>query len=546
MRRVHALIALLASTVSLLAQVTVTTNDYAFAGAQSGRHVVRNSQGVLYAASIEEATPGQRPIVVHASYDGGATWTKVVSGGINDATTGACGSNPTNALSIAIDDQDRLHFRWGRFYYPSFFAGYYRWLDTRTGILGPTVDVHALVGAPATSRTTACNVATGPNGDVWITAPSTSSWRTQLLRSNLPYASNSTFTSVGVVSQTASAQSVRMAVDAAGNVHCAYYENTGTGDYRHRMYDAATGSWGTATDLGNLAAPNDYWGRLVCDILGNTHILCVRDSSIAPQIVYFRRDLAGSFTPPVTVASFTSAQLGSNNYHIVDLACDEVTGDVYVLYRDLAGNGGLRIDLKILTAPSFVPFMTLTPAASGQHEIYSPRLRGALWPAFDNTQSHLHATWRQGTAKPFDLKFMNVGGPNPMLATVTFSQPTVAPGVPATVFFDAPLRANETYVPLVSCTLGQTPLPGTGAVLPVVIDGCASYYLNDPLAQLLFPLTPIGTYFATLDGQGSAQGMITPPSFVPPGLNITFVICFVTVNGVNVTEVSQVGLITLL
>ncbi len=530
--------------ISAQSTITVSSSSFPYPGVLTGGHVVRDSAGVLYLATIDESTAGIRPIQVYRSYDGGSSWTLVVPGGINDSASGLDTGVLVNQVTMAIDDQDRLHFHWGRFSYPNFYNSYYRTLDTHTGQLSPVVDVQAMLGIPTTVRTTACNVAVGPQGTVWLTAASSQSWRTQLLQSTQPYGAGGTFQSVGVVSTTASAQSVRIAVDALGSVQCTYYENTGTGDYRHRIYDVLTSTWTPATDLGNLAAPNDYWGDVACDLMGNTHMLVFVDaagSNPQPMLEYYRRDPTGVFQGPVTIMSATSTQFGSNNRYVIDLACDEATGDAYVLYRDFVNGGSLAFGLIPAGTTTYVPITNVTPPSSVAHQYYSPRIRGRLWPASDRTGSDFQFTWREGTSSPYLLNFQNYSASNPMLSVVGFQPaPVVTAGGVVTVTFDAPAHPSENYLPFVSCTLGLLPT-GFGVNLPVLFDDCMNFYFNDPLSPFIFMLAPYPSSFGPLDASGSATGSVAIPATAPTGIPIPLQICFLTFTGNVVTGVSQVG-----
>ncbi|MCA9321665.1 MAG: hypothetical protein KDB53_13070 [Planctomycetes bacterium] len=543
-RRTPLAIAIAVLSVCLHAQTasTVVTDPFAHAGASGGQHVVQDSSGALYLARLDGSIPNERHIALDRSFDGGLTWSNVLSSGINDAGSGSNSGVLTNVVSIAIDDQDRIHFHFARFSYPSYYNSYYRSFDTWTAQLSPLVDVHGTFGISNSARTAGCNIAVGPNGTIWLVAGSSSSWREQLLMSNMPYASNGMFTSVGIISQSASAQTTRLVVDAAGNPHCSYYENTGSGDYRHRSFDLATMTWNAHHTLGNLMAPNDYWGNLTCDLLGNTHILVNVDATGAgsPTILYYMVDAASVLSGPVVVASSTNAQFTGNNQYTTSIACEESTGDVYVAFRDFGSAGELALFFLPFGSMTPLSLGVLEPPASGVHEYYTPRIRGSLWPATNRTGADVHITWRRNVSPgPYDLRFVNFFGTNPQVPHVALSPSNiVTPGNSLVVDFIAPTHAGEIYVPVLSNTLGHGNI-GAPLELRVIPDAGTNFYFNDPLAPVLFPLTPPGSYIGFLDASGLAQGGVNVPSFVPPNLNITVYCCFVTVNGLGIVSSSS-------
>ncbi|MCA9319420.1 MAG: hypothetical protein KDB53_01735, partial [Planctomycetes bacterium] len=401
--------------------VTVATDNIGYSGSNNGKCVVRDSQGVLYMVRMAEPVAGTRTLVMDASYDGGMTWLTLITSGINDANSGETGTPLVAQVSVAIDDQDKLHVIWQRGT-SGLYNQYYCSIDPFALTATPYIDLKALMGVNLSTQTGAAGIAVDANGTVWMAMGSSSSWRAQLIHSDTPYATTGTFTSVGQISAAASAQSARIAVDLNGVIHCTYYENTGTGDYRHRAYDPVAASWSVATDLGNLSPTNDYTGAVVCDYLGNAHMVSMRDSYTSsgasnPTIVYYKRDAAGTFSAPITVMSATNAQYATvGNQYIFDIACDEVSGDVYVVFRDFSNGGELTVHVLPFGASSFTPLFQIAPANSGQHYYYAPRIRGSLYPASNNTGSDLHFTWRQMWPAPYDLKFLALGGTMPPTA----------------------------------------------------------------------------------------------------------------------------------
>lgn len=539
------LLIVLASLCPAQQPVTLHTGAFASAGASGSNTMVRASNGTLYMARIESVS-STNPIMLYASTDNGGSWASVFSAlSINTASSGLSGTDLTNNLNMVIDDADQLHFTFANLKYPSFFACWYRRLDLNTGTLSPLIDLKAAGGATISTsvRTSACAIAIGPNNEVYLAAPSGSSWKTQLLVSTQPYAFTDTFTNAGVISANGgSAQHVRLAVDSLGNVQCTYYENTGSGDYRHRTFDPITQTFGSPTDLGDLSAPNDNWGAITTDSLGNTHIVCVRNAggvatSNHPDFVYYMRDSAGTFSAPLNISSATNAQFASNNKYVMALNADQASGDCYLLFRDFALGGSLELMKKGLSDTAFSQVTQVMPATTTQHAYYVPTIHGSLWPVGNRYDgSAMHMNWREGSSSPYAARYMRLlsGGQVSFLPTAQVSS-----GSAMSVFFDDPNHPNETYIPFISCAYGQTPVLNTGFFLPVAADSCFGAYFSDPTMLFIFILGQPGSYFGTLDGTGHATGVIAIPTWVSPSFSLPIIVGFVTADSNGVTSVSQ-------
>jgi hypothetical protein len=392
-------VGLLLATPSLPAQTTIAQGSAVSFGSSAHANLVQDGAGRLYALLLEDQPNTDRALALQVSFDGGVTWNRLPTI-LNDATSGLVGPNLTNNAACAIDDQGTLHVTWAAHYYPSYYAQYYRSCDPLSGVCSPIVDVTLLQGASNTARNAAMAIAVDAANTVWLVAQSTSSWVEHLLRSTQPYAAGGTFASVGAISPTASSQTSRIAIDAQGLVHCAYYRNVSPGIYEHRAYDPQSG-WGVSTTLGNATAPQDYYGLLASDALGNVHALVAKDcaSPATWDFVYRRWDIGNGWSAETPLFQATSAQYtGIASYRIAALACNETTGRVSVLYRDLSTDGRLRVATKPLAASAFQLAADLRPGDLALHAYHEPVLRGTLFPAFNRSSSALDLAWREGVA----------------------------------------------------------------------------------------------------------------------------------------------------
>lgn len=428
-----ALLALLST--SAVAQSTIAQGSTVTFGSSAHANLVQDGAGRLFSVVLEDQPNTDRALVVRVSFDGGITWQPLPSV-INDASSGLVGPNLTNNTALAIDDQGALHITWAAHYYPSYYAQYYRSYNPNTNTASPIVDITLAQGAANTARTAAMAIAVDAANTVWLVAQSTSSWVEHLLRSTAPYAAGGSFTSVGSISPSASSQTSRIAIDAQGFVHCAYYRNVSPGIYEHRAYDPNTG-WGIETNLGNSTAPQDYYGLLTADALGNVHALYVKDSASPAtwDFAYRRWDVGNGWGSEVSIFQATSAQYtGIANYRIAAIGCNEATGRVSVLYRDLSTNGGLRLATKDLATTAFQNRVDLRTGDLGVHAYYEPVLRGTLFPAFNRAGTNLDLAWREGSGTT-TLYFQRLPECNGVIARLGAGCPDGG-GVPLTMSFE--------------------------------------------------------------------------------------------------------------
>lgn len=513
MRRFLALVLLPVLAGAAFAQVAVTVNDLASVG--TAKHTVRTSSGELYTLSVGKDASGNRPLLLHHSADGGATWTPVPVQ-LNDSSSGYNGTLLANLCALTIDDQGTLHAVWGAYSYPSPYSQWYRNYDPVTGNLSAIVSLSSITGASTGSRTAANQILVDDDNVVWIVAHGPSSWREVLLRSDNPYATGLSFTNVGTISTSASAQQTDLAIDANGLVHCSYYRNTGSGEYWHRIYDPNSG-WQTSTRLGNTAAPQDERGRLVADSFGRVHALVGVDTGNTTATWSFEYrvwDAGNGWSPALIVFTATPAQYnGIANEQIHDIAVDEVEGTVYLVYRDLAAGGMLRVASKGIFDPVFTTLQDIAPATLGQHEYYRPNIRGSLFPSFNNLNGSLDIIYQYRQTNgvpPYQLLHQRLpaGGPS-----LELSAPPVT-GTSISVDLSSLGDAGKFFLGGYS----WSDVPGVrlpdGRVVPLNIDSLFN------LSQ-----TPGNGFFTNtigqLDGSGlGSMGMNIPP--VPSLAGLSF------------------------
>jgi len=520
-------VALPVAAQAILQQSTTAGTGY------NARNLVRDGSGRLWTLSMVDVAGGDRPLVLQSSLDGGATWTSstVV---FNDAASGLNGTNLVNVCALCVDGTGKLHATWGRYYYPSYYQQYYRNYDPTTNVVSPTLVVGSVTGAAVTSRTAALDVIADASDTIWLVAHGATSWVEKLLKSTAPSAAGNTFTDVGAISPSGSAQNTRITVDAAGQIHAAFYRGVGSGNIEHRVYNPASGWATTTTILGNTTPTNDYYGMLAADDLGYVHAIVVVDAAAGSTwgFNYLRRDPNGVWSPSTPLFSATSAQYTNiANYFIFSIAADETTGKCSTVYRDLSAGGPLRLAEKNLGDATFTPVLDLRPATTASHAYYLPAIRGTLYPVSNRTGGMIDVTWRDGAAPgPYAYMFQRIGAAGG--ANVALATPATV-GSLATFNCSSPSDANLPFV--VGFAAGTQPgIPLADArVIPLNYDF---------LLQL--SLSPGNGVFVgnvgTLDSAGLAQGFIAIPA-VPSLAGIVFHAALVVVDASNPTGVGNIS-----
>jgi hypothetical protein len=134
-----------------------------------------------------------------------------------------------------------------------------------------------------------------------------------------------------------------------------------------------------------------------------------------------------------------------------------------------------------------------------------------------------------GPANLGDVRGIDFAFPQSSGITFMPANGQVGPGGTLTINYSAPGHAGETFAPIPSCTLGSFFAPPLPQPLGIAWDVCTDFYFNDPNSSALMPLSGIpGSFAATLNFAGQAQGWVFPPAVFPPGLNIPVYLTFVS------------------
>lgn len=520
------------ATSSVCSQTILGSDPYASPG-QTRRNVVKDASGVLYSLYVSEDASGNRPLLLQASSDGGLTWQPLPIT-LNDASSGLNPPNPTNRCTLAIDDQGTLHATWG-FNMPN--VNYYRLFYRNYNPLTATASAIVNMGQVSSAGTAPYylgDIQVDANGILWITSQGTSQYMERLVRSTQPYAQGLTFQDLGLLAPSGTAQRSQVMIDAQGLVHVAYGSTT-TGLW-HRIYNPASGWQPTATALGNSTTPNDLWAHMAADAGGRVHAIVAVDSAGgAPlQFNYRMWEQATGWSAPLIFSTLPLAQwTGVATYNIVDIACDEATGTVYLVFRDVLAGGMLRLFAKGLTDPAFSPIGDIAPPTLGNSEYNLPRLRGTLYPASNNTGTLLDVTWRHqpATAPPFSMMFQRVdlGAP---AASIALGGPATVGGI-TTLDMSSPADPNGSY----ACALAAGTVPG----IPLADGRTIPLNLDDLLLLTLAAGNPVLlNNLGVLSPSGAASAVLAVPN-IPQLLGLTVHAAFVVADPLAPTGVGTIS-----
>jgi hypothetical protein len=359
------------------------------------RSLVMDASGALYCVYRDNTSDiSAKRIYISRSTDSGMSWDQ---DWIEVTDTGTYGRHSLIAgCSMAIDDNEDLHVVWHRYQYsPTHHSTYYRKI---TDIHG-TTSMGLIVSVFNSSlKANDSGVAMDSEGYIWLLSGGPSSWKSQIWKSDSVYAAGGTFRLIGCPS-SGSTQGVSMCIDSDDNVHVAYYDNSVSATYAmHRVYNGT--AWETANGIGNgSTGGRDHNCGLCADDLGNVHLLYgdnIGDVSGTWYLRYRKWDPVGGMGDQILIAEFpTSLYSGVTNRYFSNICCNEMTGEVFALFRDLTMGGSMCLYNKTLRDTAFSLAEEFTPDDSTSSYYYMPRMRGALYPSFNNTSILIDMSWEE-------------------------------------------------------------------------------------------------------------------------------------------------------
>jgi len=376
------------------------------------RSMVMDSGGWLYVVYRDTHTDSSTTMIyVARSTDSGVSWdshwqqiTDSSSYGHDDRIAGC---------ALAIDEFDNLYVVWDRYTYtPTYHATYIRkCTDTRTSPVWTSIaQVYS-----SSIKSNEVGVAIDSCGYIWVLTGGPSNWKATVWKSDSLYARGLTFTSVGCPS-TGSCQNATMCIDKNNNVHLAYYDNSSSNYAIHCYYDGT--DWSPRDGMGNgSTGGRDHNCGMAADDFGNVHILYGNNIGDTHDDWYFKYRLwtpdsgIGAAVDLLTISD--TVYPGVANRYISNICCSEITGIAFVLIRDLNEGGSLCLYKKSLTDSAFTLEEEITADNMTNLYYYMPRMRGSIYPDFNNTSIMIDMAWTEDPSgsshEPFDRYILSEG-----------------------------------------------------------------------------------------------------------------------------------------
>ncbi len=372
---------------------------------QLNRSLVRTSADVLYYCYRAGSAPYD--LYISRSTDGGKTW-GVWASKVNSESF----AYDLSGCNLAVDKDNNLYAVWHRYSYsPTEHGTYFRRYHYGNGKWEPQVTIIQTANKVATSA-----VALDSQGYVYVLSGIAASWQTALHKSNVVGAADGKFTNLGTLTVSSYSQTGVLTVDANDNPHVMFYDvSSSAGVVYHRTYSG--GAWQAAKVLSVADSNNDKTGPMAADAAGNVHMIFVEGGGVTTSthtFQYVKWSATGTYSAPLTLWSHTAAQHGSGataNAHIINLAVDEASGDVFVVGRNLNEGGALCLYKKAAAASAFTLAGKLTSGSTAAHYFYLPRIRGTVSPSFNRTGKLLDIAWLEGASGSTYSRFARMTAP---------------------------------------------------------------------------------------------------------------------------------------
>jgi len=456
--------------------------------------IVRDSKASLYVIYRYQVGT-QWDLAIARSVDNGSSWNMTWQKGFAYLGTDFGNYHPC----MAIDSQDNLHCAW---FHRVAFSGSrlpttirYNRFDAAKQAWGTewTVQTSAVYERPNPT------LAVDSKDYVWF-AHGTTSWRSDLRRSDLPFASDGKFTvyspSPGIQQHTS------VVADKNDRIHVTWYDTSGYAGVKHKWIDPAapSPSW-TAFSLSNHGATNisaraEYRSKLCADDYGNVYAIYTVDdqagntSRTSPTEFYVRKwdgatttwgtpELLHSVPIKVWHPGYATNVSDANSGALISCACDESTGELYFVYRDFVSGdyvlGRWRgIDKEPITTYAKLMNTSPNPVGTRNYFLY-PHFRGSLWPKDNRTRWGLDLTYVVGDQTATNPVYTDYFEHFPIASMASTGNP----------------RIGTTYaIPLSATSEG-----GKAYVTAVTMSGLSAFV---PIGRRYVPLSPDTLFFITV------------------------------------------------
>jgi hypothetical protein len=507
--------------------------------------IVRDAGGNLYVVYQHLVSPTNNDISIGRSTDGGKTWNMKWQTGfaLNPVPTDLGNFCP----ALAIDGNGNLHCAWYHDVASARRTIRYNRYDAGTMTWGQEVFISPQNSPYKARAYTVLEV--DSRNYVWLLHGGSSSWRCEMKRSDLPFASDMKFSPSVPPFNTSEYgnQEPEFVIDAADRLHVTYYCYGGSDRICHRWMDPAAANpvWSPLTSLADSSPINDtadYYSSMAADLMGNVYVVYGRDVQCGSNKIedpeWFLRkwdNASQTWSNALSFYKTTRKQwdFGGkyNDGSVISAACDETTGEFYFTYRNVdTGNFVLARWCDGNQAPTThaVLMNTGSLAPNTSNYFLYPQIRGSLFPTFNRFSAGIDILYTVGdqlaTSPSYILYYDSLTGSGS--CPVASLSNTAAPKIGTT--FDLNLLSvkepGKAYLMAMSMA-GTTPgIPVDRRFIPLVPD--SMFYLS---ALGILP-SVFQKFQGVLDASGAARAGLAIPNN-PALVAVTFHNAFVTYPG---------------
>jgi len=507
------LMMLLVATAAGQTTMSTTTGYRHFDGHSWLLSKVRDRSGSLYLCYTDQFKPPQRDIAIARSTDGGKTWNMTWQTGFAAVTSTAYGNL---APVMAIDDQENLHLAWCNVA----DSGATQWSThyRRWNAGSKTWSKELSLSTPGMRQRFNC-IAVDSNNHVWVLRGQ-GTWGAVLMRSNKPYVSDDSFNTYSPpISTGLKVERPHMIVDALDRVHISHYNYTGSWSNYHQWIDpgAATPAWSPSFNFGTPNSGADFNTCMAADLAGNVY--CVYGVELPgvsngpdPFLAIRKWDGAAmKWSNEIKFYTTKRSQLKEggkdNECDFIAGACDEITGEFYLVYRDF-DSGEFLLARWHDGDPAPTTFARLmntgTLPTNALNYFTYPQIRGTIFPSFNRTALGLDLTYTVGHEAAATPKYTLYFDGFPVGSLSSFGIPRI--GTKSPLDLSAIADTGMAYAMAISLAGIQPGLPFGRMNLPLVPD--TIFYIT---AANTIPLV-FQNFHGTLDTSGAAKANLAIPN----------------------------------
>jgi len=500
-----------AAAQSAIAQSQYRFHEISQYGRIEPQSFIRDSTGSLYFVYISQFSAGQWDLAIARSTSGGKLWNLTWQTAFASNASGDFGNyEPT----LAVDGNDNLHCAWTHrpqqnqngqtIQYNRFDAATQKW------------GAEVAIASPPSRYTRNAALGVDSKNHVYLVHAHASTGRATLFKSDKPFASDLKFTGVSPAFSGPTVYQLSLVVDSLDQVHVAYYG--GSLSIYHHCFTGT--SWTAQALLGNADACADWPVRLCADMNGNVYAFYGVDTQAAWDKTQWNpfwevRKWDGatqSWGQPAKVYGTTRTQYryqgnDVNNAWVISAACDEASGQVYLIYRDF-DHGRYLLARWNDGEPAPTTYAQLNTTGSlapnYPNRFYTPQMRGSVFPAGNRTVQGLDVLYTVADELATPPLYQLVYDFFPTASLYSTSKPKI--GTTYTLELVAPGDGGMGYQAALGLSGTSNLVPIDRRYLPVTPDPFFYITVSNVLPAVFI------NFGGTLDATGKGQAKVVIPA----------------------------------